>query len=647
MVAIALSSHAADRRPVLLSQEEVQQYGLTRAWYSQIPMNGRMTSIEYALLDRGTLFVVTGTCDLFALDAENGKQLWQRKVSEANLLPYAPAANSRVVGLVCGNEVSLFDRRNGRLLWHQVLPSTPTAGCQMTDYFLYVPLVDHRMACFPLEELKAPSPALLALVPQYEAIGYTLDPHTGKVTKASNQIVSTKEFVTAHQGEAKPKPSPSLLALVPDYAAIGLVLDPYTGQVTEAAGSVDLVAATVDTPLKGKQELDDLLAVELIRIAREQRRQERDARLAARQADADTKTVDVDVNAPYYLKPWKQVPLICYSFGTAIVQPIISYESAEKEAVTWFTDRGYLFIAHAKRDVDKTFALQYRIAVSPMSSFIQESKIGRFDGSIARDVAYQPAVVQKVLDDDASRFLVVVGSSSGFVFAYDPQTSETRWWQSLGSPINNRPTVIGDKVFVPCLNGDLCCLDSKNGRILWRSHGIDSFIAASVQGTDKSKESESSASQDRIYVKNTLGELVAVNVKDGAQKTLFSIKAYTDTYYNNENDRVYLITNTGLIQCLHEIGRDRPARHTYLPEAYLEYSETDEERRQLIQMPEIPGGVRQPRQKPPVAEKVEETAAIDFGEEEAVSPIVVPEEPAETTTDGGDDFNFDFDDLDF
>jgi len=655
MVAFTLSSHAADHRPVLLSQEEVQQHGLTRAWYSQIKMDGRMTSIEYALLDRGTLFVVTSTCDLFALNAENGKQLWQRKVSEANLLPYAPAANSRVVGLVCGNEVSLFDRRNGRLLWHQVLPSTPTTGCQMTDYFLYVPLVDHRMACFPLEELQAPSPALLALVPQYEAIGYTLDPYTGKVTKASNQIVSTKEFVTAHQGEAKPKPSPSLLALVPDYAAIGLVLDPYTGQVTEAAGSVDLVASTIDSPQKGKQELDDLLADELIRIAKEQRRQERDARLAARQADADTKVVDVDANTPYYMKPWKQVPLVCYSFGTAIVQPIISYESAEKEAVTWFTDRGYLFIAHAMRDVDRTFALQYRIAVSPMSSFLQESKIGRFEGSIARDVAYQPAVVQKVLDDDTSRFLVVVGSSSGFVFAYDPQTSETRWWQSLGSPISNRPTVVGDKVFVPCLNGDLCCLDSKNGRILWKSHGIDSFIAASVQGSDKSKaldefKKESSVSQDRIYVKNTLGELVAINVKDGAQATLFSIKAYADTYYNNENDRIYLITNAGLIQCLHEIGRDLPARHIYLPEAYLEYSETDEERRQLIQMPEIPGGIRQPRQKTPVAEKkVEETDTIDFGDEEDVPPVVVPEEPSKTTIEDEDEFNFDsdFGDLDF
>lgn len=637
---------AADR-PALLSREEVQHYGLTRAWYGQIKMDGRLTSIEHALLSRGTLFIVTSNCDLIALDAENGKTLWSRKVSDAKLLPYEPAANSRAVGLVCGNEVSVFDRRNGRLLWHQVLPATPTTACQMTDYFLYVPLVDHRVACYPLEELKAPSPALLALVPQYEAIGFTLDPHTGKVTRTNNQIVSQEEFVISHKGESKAKPSPSLLALVPKYAEIGLVLDPYTGDVTEADGQLTLVDEPVDVPLKGKKELDDLLAWELIRIEKESRHEKLLKKLQSernREETVNVEDVAADANAPYYLKPYTSVPLVCYSFGTALVQPIISYESAETEAVTWFTDRGYLFIAHATRNreqnEDKSFALQYRIAVSPMSSFLKESRIGRFEGSIARDVAFQPAVVQKIVDDDNSRFLVVVGSSSGFVFAYDPKTSETRWWQSLGSPIADRPTVVGDKVYVSCLDGNLCCLDStKFGTVLWRSPGLVSFIAASPE---------------RVYAKNSFGELVAVNVNDGSQTTLFSIKDYEDTYYNNENDRIYLITNSGLIQCLHETGREQPARYTYLPEAYLDYVETNEERRRLIIMPEIPGGVRQPRQTPQTGSRTtEESDTADdfvFGEEIATpvapEPIIM-EEPESEEDLGFDDDDFDFSDFEF
>lgn len=655
--AFAFPCHAADR-PALLSEGEVQRYGLTRAWYAQIKIDGRLTSIEHSLLDRDTLFIVTSNCDLIALNAETGKTLWTRRVSDALLLPYAPAANSRTVGIVCGNEVSVFDRRNGRLLWHQVLPSTPTAACQMSDYFLYVPLIDNRMACFPLEELRAPSPALLALVPQYEAIGYTLDPHTGKVTRASNQIVSEEQFVISHKGETKPKPSPSLLALVPKYAEIGIVLDPYTGKMTEADGPITQIAAPVDTRQKGKKELDDLLADELIRLAMEHRLAERDRRLTAQQAkdEAEAQNVDIDANAPYYLKPWTSVPLVCYSFGTAHVQPVVSYESGQIEAVTWFTDRGYLFIAQASRKVDssqqKDFTLEYRIAVSPMSSFLKESKVGRFHGSIARDVAYQPAVVQKVIDDDDSRFLVVVGSGSGFVFAYDPKTSETRWWQSLGSPISSSPTVVGERVYVPCLDGYLCCLDSRNGRILWRSPGIDSFISASQGVVETQGVSEL---HTRIYAKNVSGDLVAIDGKNGGQTTLFSIKNYEDTYYNSENDRIYLITNSGLIQCLHEIGKDTPARHTYLPEAYLDYVETDEERRLLVKMPEIRGGGIRQLYAPSrtgtttTSPGADDSDTLGFGNDDDDFPFLPPTtvEPEQPDDDDDLDFDFDFDAIGF
>ncbi len=634
--AFALPCFSADR-PALLSQAEIHRYHLERAWYSQIQIDGRMTTIEYALLDRGMMFIVTSNSDLIALDAETGKTLWTRSVSQSKLKPYAPAANTRTVALVCGNEVSVFDRRNGRLLWHQVLPATPTTACQLTDRFLYVPLIDHRMACFPMEELEAPSPALLGLVEDYAKINYKLDPYSGKVTKTSNEIVDTSKFVISQKGEKKPAPSEALSKLVPEYAKIGMILDPYTGSIKAIDGPVNVTDIQVDSPLKGKKELDEILAEELRRL-NQIRRQEL---LSEKTGTASEKT-GADPDAPYFLKPYNKTPLVCYSFGTTQVQPVISYESADTEALTWFSDRGYLFIAHASREPEKSrqFALQYRIAVAPVLSYMKESKIGRFEGSIARDVAFQPAVVQKIPDDDSSRFLAVVGSASGFVFAYDPKTSETRWWQSIGSPISGRPTVVKDKIYVPCLDGNFCCLDSKNGNVLWQSPGIVSFIAASP---------------DWVYAKNTSGELVAIDPKDGAQTTLFSIKAFKDAYYNNENDRIYLISDSGLVQCLHEVGRNEPARHTYLPDEYLDYKETSEELRQLITMPEIPGGVRQqPRQTPkkPDSSKTQSPpeSADDslFGQEEALFEESPPSTTAPVTPDvpeqqpQEDDFNFDF-----
>ena len=583
IAAFAQTCYAADR-PGLLSATEVNHYGLNRAWYGQITIDGRLTKVEYALLDRNLFFIVTNNNDLVALDAETGQTLWSRRVGVSNLKSYAPAANSKTVAVVCGHDVQVFDRRNGRLLWHQVLPAAASAACQLTDFYLYVPMIDERMACFPMEEMKAPSAGLLALVNQYKAIGYTLDPYSGKVTKSDSQTVSTEEFVKSRLGEKKPVPSRRLLELVPEYAKIGMVLDPYTGEVRETDKAVaswwrDNIME-VHAPLKGKTELDDLLKEELMQLNKSQR-QERFSGLSGGENPVDS---EEDADAPYYLKPYRNVPLVCFSFGTTMVQPVISYDSADFEVLTWFTDRGYLFFAHGWHTKDRVFALQHRIAVSPVLSYKKETKTGRYEGSIARDIVHQPAIVQKDLEDAVSRFLTVVGSASGIVFAYDSKTMETRWWQSVGSPINNRITAVKDRIYVPCLDGSLCCLESQQGNVLWRSPGIDSFIAASP---------------DWLYVKNTSGELVAVNPQNGAQTTLFSLKAYKDVYYNNENDRIYLITGSGLIQCLHETGREQPVRHSYLPEAYLTYKETDEERRHLIEMPEIANGVRQqPRQTP-------------------------------------------------
>jgi len=655
----AQTSFAADR-PALLSAIEVNRYSLERAWYSQIMIDGRLTKIEHTLLDRDLFFIVTNNNDLIALNAETGQTLWSRYIGHSVLKAYAPAANSKTVAVVCGHEIQVFDRRNGRLLWHQVLPSPASAACQLTDFYLYVPMIDDRMACFPMEELKAPSPELLALVKQYKDIGYTLDPYTGKVTKIGNQTVSTQEFVKSQQGEKKPAPSKKLMELVPEYAKIGLVLDPYTGAVREADKATaswwrDNMMET-NAPLKGKMELDDLLENELLQWDR------------SRRQGRTTKTSDEsdDANAPYFLKPHKSVPLVCFSFGTTMIQPVISYDSAKLEVLTWFTDKGYLFFAEALHDKELTvemtggwmpddnsyafvarakrvvfdaaqgdvfpiyvpyvkgreapllavgdrvgvvyrgrwevvgseggsgmiqganastgssFTLHHRVAVTPVVSYKKESKTGRYEGSIARDIVFQPAIVQKDVEDDQSRFLTVVGSASGLVYAYDSKTKETRWWQSVGSPINNRITAVKNRIYVPCMDGSLWCLEANHGHSLWSSPGIDSFIAASPNW---------------LYVKNTSGDLVRVNPQDGAGTTLFSLKAYKEVYYNNENDRIYLITGSGLIQCLHEMGCEQPVRHSYLSDAYLAYKETDEERRQMTEMPEIANGTRQqPRQ---------------------------------------------------
>ena len=54
-------------------------------------------------------------------------------------------------------------------------------------------------------------------------------------------------------------------------------------------------------------------------------------------------------------------PLACQSFGRAMVQPLVTRETAGDEFVAWPTDRGYLFVGRINRVNDDYFEMMYKL----------------------------------------------------------------------------------------------------------------------------------------------------------------------------------------------------------------------------------------------------------------------------------------------
>ncbi|MCL2348981.1 MAG: PQQ-binding-like beta-propeller repeat protein [Planctomycetaceae bacterium] len=532
----------AQERSALFPDGELQRFGLTRSWFTQVQIDTNTTFVRHVLLDRGTLFVVTSDSRLIAIDAESGKTVWSRSVGQPGQGTFSPGANSRVVGAVNGADIYIFDRRNGRLIWRKTLPFAPTAACQMTDFYVYTPMVDNQMSCYPLEEQLAPSEILLELVPRYAELGYTLDPFTGKVT--ADKILRGSTRLKAEKSKA-----------------------------------------LLDATLEGEKDKRATLKNELTDSEK----------LAADELKKDLIKDSRNVNKPYYLKPGK-MPMTCYSFGLCTQQPVICSESDKSESLAWFTDRGFLFVANGTRDGEHRFELRHKLTVTPQISYLRVSKIGKKEESIANDILFTPSVVQKNPDDPESKFLLIVGTSSGLVIAYDPHDAVDVWCQSIGSPVNGRTEVVKNHIYVPCLDGNMYCLNSADGKPLWASSGVKEFVAASPT---------------RVYAKNFYDELLAIDPESGSQTTLCSLRPYEIVYHNAENDRVYLITKNGLIQCLHEIGQAEPVRHTFAPEVYLELKENAEAESQT----------------PKQAANVKNTSASDT----KTVPAASPSTPGQTT----------------
>ncbi len=220
-------------------------------------------------------------------------------------------------------------------------------------------------------------------------------------------------------------------------------------------------------------------------------------------------------------------PLSCQSFGRALVQPLVIREDESEECVVWPTDRGYLNIGRIDRREEDRFAINFRLETSA-------------------GIAARPTYLRPDPNDPGSSGVIFAASRDGFVHAIREKDGQSLWRFSTGEPILEPAVVIKEEVFVATQPGGMYCLDAKTGQETWWARGVYQFIAASNQ---------------RVYVADKIGRILVLNIKTGARLDTFDAVSLPIKLINSDTDRLYLATETGLIQCLHELEHSEPIRH--------------------------------------------------------------------------------------
>jgi len=140
----------------LITPPELEPYGLQRDWYYQLPLHSANGKVEDILLEGGQLFITTNDAKLHVLDSETGKWLWTRSVGQKGIPLTEPAVNSRVVAVHNNLTVFLFNRKTGKQLMQIPLPESAVAACEMSEHYLYVPMVNKTLLVFVLREALVP-----------------------------------------------------------------------------------------------------------------------------------------------------------------------------------------------------------------------------------------------------------------------------------------------------------------------------------------------------------------------------------------------------------------------------------------------------------------------------------------------------------
>ncbi|MBQ2790537.1 MAG: PQQ-binding-like beta-propeller repeat protein [Thermoguttaceae bacterium] len=460
-VCVAANATAAGiAKSRLVAERDAQAAGLTRAWFAQATLDGDREEVTSATLQDGVVFITTNGGVLQAFDAENGTTLWTVNVGQGYLT--APAINSKVVAVLCGTRLVVYDRFSGKMLDETEVFGQPSASPVATEREIYVPVYSQRVFAYPVKRRK------------------TERPEAQKTLEA--MIEATKDAKMSEEMKRK---------FEADYAANGT-----------------------------KQFL-------LAPLAEER-------------------------------------PSQCPTLGVVAAAPILGTQSYEVDRVIWTTDQGWLMIGELQRDaVNNPFQLLYKLQATPQLAYLNESRFGnRFmaprdavEGApfyVPNDISAQNMTLEPSRRKGG---LAIVGTASGNVFAINDANGKVRWTYLTQSPVNERVAAFAKSgasqelaydVYVPVESGDFFALDLKTGLENWRAVGVKRLISASAT---------------RLYVFDQLDRLAVLDRASGARLKTLPLTPTKFQIFNQESDRVYLVSADGLIQCLRETQQVEPVRH--------------------------------------------------------------------------------------
>ena len=138
---------------------------------------------------------------------------------------------------------------------------------------------------------------------------------------------------------------------------------------------------------------------------------------------------------------------------------------------------------------------------------------------------------------------IYLGTKNGYLLAFDYDHLNEIWRFSVGSPILHRPIAIGPAVFALAEDGGMFAVDPKRGNQQWFAPDPAQFVAASPT---------------RIYALDQFGRLIALDSKTGARAAVLALPRSLKALTNDQTDRLFLYTDDGLIQGLHERAQTQP-----------------------------------------------------------------------------------------
>lgn len=146
-----------------------------------------------------------------------------------------------------------------------------------------------------------------------------------------------------------------------------------------------------------------------------------------------------------------------------------------------------------------------------------------------------------------SESYLFVATDDNHLYCLDKERGTLQWHAITRSRVRNTPTIIYNRCYLTTVDGTLYCFDKHTGVELWTVPNATSFVAKT---------------NSYIVSEDTLGSLLLLS-PDSTESEVTEVgrlpfREFKFKAQNSLTDRIYLVTEQGLVVCLRERGDSFP-----------------------------------------------------------------------------------------
>lgn len=150
-----VSARDVDRFGAILGPEKAQKTAQIK--FDDLKNLNKNPKLETITVPQITLYAVTDSGVVQAIDSETGRSLWKTAIGNSYNPTEAAGASDEYVGVVNGSDLYLLKASNGEYIWKRRVAGAPGAGPAISPIAAFVPMVNGAMEVYPLDNIKMPA----------------------------------------------------------------------------------------------------------------------------------------------------------------------------------------------------------------------------------------------------------------------------------------------------------------------------------------------------------------------------------------------------------------------------------------------------------------------------------------------------------